>query len=59
MKRRQFFTGAAGALVAGRSMGSSSGRSLQSSCGCALAPADPLGADAFRGVGSRVKITGM
>ena len=52
MKRRQFFTGAAGALVAGRSMGSSSGRSLQSSCGCALAPADPLGAEAFRGVGS-------
>src|SRR5205823_6380812 len=41
-------------------MGSSAGRSLSGSCGCAMAPPqNPLGADAFRGVGSRVKITGM
>src|SRR5437660_1834062 len=60
MKRRKFFSGAAGALLAGRSTGSSAGRSLSGSCGCAMAPPqNPLGADAFRGVGSRVKITGM
>jgi galactonate dehydratase len=59
MKRRQFFRGAAGALVAGRVMGSSS-RPIREGCGCALAPpVDPLGSDAFRAVGSRVKITGM
>ena len=54
MKRRQFFSGAAGAVLAGRSM------SAGVSCGCALAPPQsPLGADAFRGVGSRLKITNM
>src|SRR5689334_2021856 len=54
MKRRQFFSGAAGAVLAGRSM------SAGVSCGCALAPPqNPLGADAFRGVGSRLKITNM
>src|ERR1700674_4720304 len=54
MKRRQFFTGAAGAGLAGRSM------SAAVPCGCALAPPqNPLGADAFRGVGSRLKITNM
>src|SRR4029434_2777555 len=59
MKRRQFVGGAAGALFAGQSMGSSAGRSLSGSCGCALAPQSRLGADSFRSVGSRVKITGM
>jgi galactonate dehydratase len=66
MKRRQFFSGAAGAVLAGRSMGSASATSLSGSCGCALAPLQgrdsngaPLGADAFRGVGSRLKITNM
>jgi len=60
MKRRQFFNGAAGALFAGQSMGLSAGRSLSGACGCAMAPPQsPLGADSFRGVGSRVKITGM
>jgi galactonate dehydratase len=59
MKRRQFFGGAAGAFVAGRSMGASAGRSIPGSCGCALAPQNPLGTDAFRSVGSRVKITNM
>ena len=60
MKRRQFFSGAAGALLAGRSTGSAAGTSLSGSCGCALAPPqNPLGADAFRGVGSRLKITDM
>jgi galactonate dehydratase len=54
MKRRQFFSGAAGAMLAGRSL------SAGVSCGCALAPPqNPLGADAFRGVGSRLKITNM
>jgi galactonate dehydratase len=54
MKRRQFFSGAAGAMLAGRSMGAGVW------CGCALAPPqNPLGADAFRGVGSRLKITNM
>jgi galactonate dehydratase len=54
MKRRQFFSGAAGAVLAGRTV------SAGVSCGCALAPPqNPLGADAFRGVGSRMKITGM
>ena len=55
MKRRQFFSGAAGAVLAGRSV------SAGVSCGCALAPPpqNPLGADAFRGVGSRLKITNM
>ena len=54
MKRRQFFSGAAGAVLAGRSMRAGV------SCGCALAPPqNPLGADAFRGVGSRLKITNM
>ena len=54
MKRRQFFSGAAGAVLAGRSV------SAGVSCGCALAPPqNPLGADAFRGVGSRLKITSM
>src|SRR6266851_5603091 len=60
MRRRQFFSGAAGALLAGRSAGSPSRRSLPASCGCALAPPqNPLGADAFRGVGSKMKITNM
>jgi galactonate dehydratase len=54
MKRRQFFSGAAGAVLAGKSM------SAGVSCGCALAPPqNPRGADAFRGVGSRLKITNM
>ena len=54
MKRRQFFSGAAGAVLAGRSM------SAGVPCGCALTPPqNPLGADAFRGFGSRVKITNM
>src|SRR3954452_4062082 len=61
MKRRQFFSGAAGALFAGRNAGSAP----SVSCGCALAPPqnsppqNPLGAAAFRGVGSRLKITNM
>jgi galactonate dehydratase len=60
MKRRQFFNGAAGAFLAGRSMESSSRAPLSGSCGCApaLAP-NSLGGDAFRGVGSRLKITNM
>ena len=55
MRRRQFFSGAVGAVLAGRKMGAGV------SCGCALAPApqNPLGADAFRGVGSHLKITNM
>ena len=60
MKRRQFFTGAAGALLAGRSIGSPPSKPLSTLCGCALAPpVDPLGSDAFRSVGSRLKITNM
>jgi galactonate dehydratase len=58
MKRRQFFHGAAGALLAGRSVGSP-GLPLSGSCGCALAPQNPSGGSAFRGVGSKVKITDM
>ncbi|HTM51574.1 MAG TPA: galactonate dehydratase [Bryobacteraceae bacterium] len=60
MKRRRFFSGAAGALLAGRSMGSPPRQPLSGPCGCALAPPqNPLGADAFRGVGSKIKITNM
>jgi galactonate dehydratase len=52
MKRRQFFAGVAGAVSA-RAAGP---------CGCAPMLAqvqDPVGADAFRTVGSKVRITGM
>src|SRR5713226_3572501 len=56
MKRRQFFSGAAGALLAGRNADSAP----SVSCGCALAPPqNPLGANAFRSVGSHLKITNM
>jgi galactonate dehydratase len=60
MKRRQFFSGAAGALLAGPSTGWPSRQPLSGACGCALAPPqNPLGADAFRRVGSKIKITNM
>src|SRR5438132_13182593 len=59
MKRRHFFGGAAGAMLAGQSMGAAPGRTLSGACGCAPAPPQNLGADAFRGVGSKVKITNM
>jgi galactonate dehydratase len=53
MRRRRFLSGlaASGALAAPR-------RPLP--CGCAMAPqASPLGADAFRNVGSKSRITGL
>src|SRR5262245_60643936 len=66
MKRRQFFSGAAGAVLAARPMESAFGTSLSGSCGCAFAPLQgrntngaPPGADAFRGLGSKLKITNM
>src|SRR3954466_9655615 len=59
MKRRHFFGGAAGALIGGQSIGASSGRPISGACGCALAPPQNLGANAFRAVGSRLKITNM
>lgn len=53
MRRREFFGGLAAAAVTGR-------RASGSRCGCALLPAQiPLGADAFHGAGSKVRITGV
>jgi len=55
MKRRHFFSGVAGALAGSRlTAGSGSG------CGCVLMPAqNALGADAFRSLGSKLKITNV
>jgi len=58
MRRRQFLTGLAGAGFAGiarpRELGASS------SCICAMLPLqNALGAEAFLGVGSKIKITNM
>ena len=50
MKRREFLGGLA---LVKHAHGS------PPNCGCALAPPQALGADAFRSVGSKVKITGM
>ena len=50
MKRREFL----GGLAVVKQV-----RGLPSNCGCALAPPQALGADAFRSVASKVKITGM
>ena len=58
MKRRQFLTGLAGAGMAG-ALGP--GRmNASTSCVCAMLPVqNALGAEAFQGVGSKVKITNM
>ncbi|HZT32898.1 MAG TPA: galactonate dehydratase [Bryobacteraceae bacterium] len=54
MKRREFFEGMAGALAAGRVA------TAQNPCECALMPAqNALGAEAFHGVGSRLRITNV
>ena len=50
MKRREFL----GGLAVVKQV-----RGLPSNCGCAFAPPQVLGADSFRSVGSKVKITGM
>ncbi|MCW5981937.1 MAG: galactonate dehydratase [Bryobacteraceae bacterium] len=52
MRRRDFFGGMAGAAATGRAMASNP-------CACAFAAQAPLGADAFTGVGSNVRITEM
>src|SRR5262245_23391148 len=53
MKRRQFFTGMAGAVAAGRA-------ASPGGCNCAFMPAQhALGAEAFRGIGYRLKITNV
>src|SRR5881296_3317487 len=57
MKRRQFLTGLAGAGIAGMA---SAGPGASSSCVCGMLPAqNALGSEAFRGVGSKMKITNM
>ena len=55
MKRREFLGGLA--LVG--PAGTPRVGLPASNCGCAFAPPQALGADAFRSVGSKVKITGM
>ncbi|MCI0420323.1 MAG: galactonate dehydratase [Acidobacteria bacterium] len=58
MRRRQFLTGLAGTGLAGMARPAQTGASR--SCICALLPAqNALGAEAFRGVGSKFKITNM
>ncbi|MEW5975503.1 MAG: galactonate dehydratase [Acidobacteriota bacterium] len=58
MRRRQFLTGLAGMGVSGAMGGPAPAAS--SFCPCALLTAqNALGAEAFRGVGSKVKITNM
>lgn len=58
MRRRQFLTGLAGAGFAGMAGPGHVGAS--SSCVCAMLPLqNALGADAFRGVASKIKITNM
>src|SRR5262245_51680907 len=53
MRRRQFFTGMAGAMAASRAV-------QGGGCNCALMPAqNALGGEAFRGFGSRLKITNV
>src|SRR5437867_10123587 len=59
MKRRRFLTELAGAGIAGRA-GAGPGVNASSSCVCAMLPAqNALGSEAFRGVGSKMKITHM
>lgn len=54
MKRRDLFTAAAAGLFAGKSA------MAGIDCGCAFAPPqNALGGDAFRSVGSKIKITGV
>ncbi|MBI3682525.1 MAG: galactonate dehydratase, partial [Acidobacteria bacterium] len=55
MKRRRFFQGLAGGALAAPTLGASD------LCGCApmMQAARPLGADAFSGAGSKLRITGM
>src|SRR6187397_1277416 len=58
MRRRQFLTGLAGAGLAG--MADPGHVSASGACVCAMLPAqNALGAEAFRGVGSKIKITNM
>ncbi len=58
MRRRQFLTGLAGAGFAG--MAGPGQLSASKGCVCAMLPVqNALGAEAFRGVGSRLKITNM
>jgi len=60
MRRRQFLSGAAAAWSAGRVAGESRRVPPVSACDCALAPqALPPGADAFRGLGSKVRVTNL
>src|SRR6266540_2741420 len=59
MKRRQFLTGLTGAGITGMA-GAGRGVNGSGSCVCALLPAqNALGSEAFRGVGSKMKITNM
>ncbi len=53
MRRREFFSGLAAAVAAGRPAAADSG------CGCALVPQNALGAEAFAGLGSKLKITNV
>jgi galactonate dehydratase len=58
MRRRRFLTGLAGAGFAG--MAGPGHLSASSSCVCAMLPVqNALGAEVFRGVGSKIKITNM
>ncbi len=56
MKRREFLTAPA-ALAAPAAFGAT--KRIQDSCGCAPAAQNALGANAFSGLGSKVKITGV
>jgi galactonate dehydratase len=54
MKRREFFGGMAGAVMAGRATAGTN------PCECAMLPAqNALGGDAFHGVGTRLRITNV
>ena len=58
MRRRQFLTGLAGAGFAG--MAGSGHVSASSACVCAMLPVqNALGAEAFRGVSSKIKVTNV
>jgi galactonate dehydratase len=57
MNRRQWLGGTAGTLLTRRSSGA--GTTPATACGCAPAAQNALGGDAFRAVGSKLRITNM
>ena len=61
MRRRQFLGGATAALAAGRVAGDDRRAAPAPLCDCAFAPPQPAppGAEAFRGLGSKVRITNV